>query len=69
MSKESKRYVFEASEIFQEIPDDPKHVNLTIPDEVAKEAGLEPGDAVKVLWGDQGTVIIQKVNEETHGEG
>jgi len=68
---EKKTYVYKAEEIFTDIPEDPEHVNMKIPDEVAKEVGLEPGDTVRVLWGDKGTVVIEKVTEEeeTNGEG
>lgn len=67
---EPKHFVYKAEEIFEDIPDDPKNVNMKIPEEVSKEMGLEPGDTVKVYWGDKGTVVIQKVKleEETDGE-
>jgi hypothetical protein len=69
MTDESKRYIYKAEEIFEDIPDDPKNVNMKIPDEIAKEVGLEPGDTVRVLWGDQGTVVIEKVEKETNVKG
>lgn len=67
---EPKHFVYKAEEIFEDIPDDPENVNMKIPEEVSKEMGLEPGDTVKVYWGDKGTVVIQKVKleEETDGE-
>lgn len=64
MTIEAKRYIFKAEEIFEDIPDDPKNVNMKIPDEIAEAAGIKPGDTVKILWGDQGTVIIEKVTDE-----
>jgi formylmethanofuran dehydrogenase subunit D len=67
---EAKKYIYKAEEIFEDIPDDPNNVNMKIPEEIAQEVGLKPGDKVKVLWGDQGTIIIQKAEEkETDGEG
>jgi bifunctional DNA-binding transcriptional regulator/antitoxin component of YhaV-PrlF toxin-antitoxin module len=36
---------------------------MTIPEEVSNAIGLVPGDRVKILWGDQGTIIIQKAKE------
>ena len=68
---EAKRYVYKAEEIFTDIPEDPEHVNMKLPDEIAKEAGLEPGDTVRILWGDKGTIVIEKVvqEEESDGEG
>ena len=67
----TKQYIYKAEEIFEDIPEDPEHVNMKIPDAIAQEAGLEPGDTIRVLWGDQGTIIIEKVTEEeeTNGEG
>jgi hypothetical protein len=61
---ENKKWIFSAEEIFEDIPDDPKNCNMKIPDEVAAAVGLVPGDKVKILLGDQGTVIIQKVEEK-----
>ena len=58
----TKMYKYE--DIFQDIPDDPENVNMTIPPEICEEVGLEPGDTVKILLGDQGTVIIEKVKKE-----
>ena len=68
---EAKRFIYKAEEIFEDIPDDPENVNMKIPDEIAREAGLEPGDNVRILWGDKGTVVIEKVieEEESNGEG
>lgn len=57
------RWVFKAEDIFEDIPDDPANVNLNIPEEIAKKIGLVPGDTVKVLVGDQGTLIIEKVTD------
>ena len=66
---EPKHFVYKAEEIFEDIPDDPENVNMKIPEEVSKEMGLEPGDTVKVYWGDKGTVVIQKVKlEEENNE-
>lgn len=68
MTEEAKRYIYKAEEIFEDIPDDPENVNMNIPDEIADQIGLNPGDTVRILWGDQGTVIIEKAQKETDGE-
>lgn len=69
MSEETKTWTYKVEEIFEDIPDDPKNVKMTIPPEICKQMGLVPGDKLKVLLGDQGTVIIQKLEEkESHGE-
>ena len=68
MTENNKQWLFKAEEIFEDIPDDPKNVNMNIPPEIAEAAGFEPGDTLKILWGDQGTIIIEKVKEENNGE-
>lgn len=62
---ETKTWTFKAEDIFEDIPNDLENVNMTIPPEVAEAVGLKPGDSVKVLWGDQGTIIIEKVDKTT----
>jgi len=57
-------WTFKAEEIFEDIPNDLENVNMKIPDEIAEAVGIKPGDTIKVLWGDQGTIIIEKVNKE-----
>lgn len=64
MSEETKRYVYKQEDIFQEIENDPENVNMTIPPEIMERMGWKAGDRIKVLVGDQGTVIIEKVEEE-----
>lgn len=67
--KKLKRYEYKVEEIFEDIPDDPKNVNMKIPDDIAEEMGIVPGDTVRVLWGDKGSIVIEKVQEkETDGE-
>jgi hypothetical protein len=57
---EKKSWTFKAEEIFEDIPGDIENCNMKIPEEVANAIGLVPGDKIKILVGDQGTVIIQK---------
>jgi frataxin-like iron-binding protein CyaY len=70
MSEEQKSWIYNAEDIFEDIPDDLENCQMKIPDEVAAAVGLVPGDTVKILLGDQGTVIIQKVEptKEAHGK-
>mgnify|MGYP000953730877 CR=1 FL=1 len=68
MSEDKKQWIFKQEEIFEDIPDDPKNINMNIPDEVAEAAGLKPGDPIKILWGDQGTIIIEKLEKDNSGE-
>jgi len=60
---QNKIYEFSVEEIFEDIPEDPEHVNMKIPDEIMERMGWKEGDTIKVLWGDQGTVIIEKVDK------
>ena len=55
--------IYKQEEIFQDIPGEPDKVTMKIPEDVAKQAGIEPGDTIKVSWGDQGTIIITKVED------
>ncbi len=63
MSEEQARtWVFDKEEIFKEITDDPDNTLMTIPPEVSEAVGLTPGDTVKIEIGDQGTMIINKID-------
>lgn len=64
MPEEKTTWTFQAEEIFEDIPDDPNNIIMNIPPEVAEKIGLLPGDNVKVLMGDQGTIIIEKERNE-----
>ena len=68
MEKNKNQWIFKAEEIFEDIPEDPKNVNMKIPDEIAEAAGLKPGDPIKILWGDQGTIIIEKLKDDSGEE-
>jgi hypothetical protein len=63
------QWIFKAEDIFSDIPDDSENVVMKIPDEVAEKAGLVPGDKLRILSGDQGTIIIEKLGEETDNDG
>ena len=64
MTEDKKQWIFKQEEIFEDIPGDPENINMNIPDEIAEAAGFKPGDTIKILWGDQGTIIIEKVDEK-----
>jgi len=63
------QWTFKAEDIFEEIPQDPENINMTIPPEVAEAVGLEPGDPVKIMVGDQGTIIIEKLGDDEDSNG
>ena len=54
-----KKYTFEAKEIFQEIPDDPENVIMTIPEEIRNELGWKEGDSINIKAED-GQIILTK---------
>lgn len=69
MSEEQKTWTYKVEDIFEDIPEDPENVIMKFPPEICEKMGLKPGDKMKVLVGDQGTIIIQKLDEkETHGQ-
>lgn len=63
----NQTWTYNAEDIFENIPDDSENVNLKIPQEIADEIGLTPGDNVRILWGDQGTIIIEKIQYDEEG--
>ena len=60
----SKQYEYKVEDIFEDIPNDPKNVKMTIPPEIMEQVGLESGDTIKISYGDQGTLILEKVDEK-----
>ena len=61
---ENNTYTYNVTDIFEEIPEDPKNMLMKLPPEICQEIGLIPGDTVKLLIGDQGTLIIEKVKKD-----
>lgn len=59
----SKTYTFNAKDIMQDDPSDPRKSILTIPDEIMKAQGWTQGTKLKIEIGDQGTIIIQEVKK------
>ena len=51
---------YSVEEIFEDDPDNPDNVLMKIPDEIAKQQGWNPGDTLKIQWGD-GMILIEKV--------
>ena len=65
MQEKKNQWIFKQEEIFEDIPNDPNNINMKLPDEVCEAAGFVPGDTIKILWGDQGTIIIEKVKDNS----
>lgn len=57
-------WTFKAEEIFEDIPGDLENINMKIPDEIMEKMGWKEGDTIRVLWGDQGTITIEKVDNK-----
>ena len=53
---------YAADEIFQDIPDDPDHVLMTIPPEIIKQLGWSEGTRISVSVQD-GLMIIKPIGE------
>ncbi len=68
MSEEQKAFIYKVEDIFEDIPDDPKNVNMTIPPEIMEKAGLKEGDTIKISYGDKGTIIFEKVDKKETNE-
>jgi len=60
----NKQYEYKVEDIFQDIPNDPENIMMNLPPEVMEEAGIKPGDTVKILLGDQGSLIIEKLDKK-----
>ena len=68
MSEEKKAFIYKVEDIFEDIPDDPKNMNMTIPPEIMEQAGLKTGDTIKISYGDQGSLILEKVDKKETNE-
>ena len=68
MTKENKNFIYKVEDIFEDIPNDPENILMNLPQEVMDEVGIGPGDTVKILLGDQGSLIIEKVKENSGEE-
>ena len=55
---------YKVEDIFEDIPDDPDFVRMTIPEEVMREKGWTEGTRIKVEVGDQGTIILSEVKDK-----
>lgn len=55
MQKKTYKY----SDIFKDNEGDSV---MTLPQEIIDELKLEPGDNLKILLGDQGTIILEKID-------
>lgn len=61
---ENKTWTYNVEDIFEDISDDPENVVMKIPQEVRETIGLVEGDILKILIGDRGTLILEKVDNK-----
>ena len=52
--------IVNVEDIFQDIPDDPENVLLTIPPEIIEKLGWKEGDTVKVTMEDNSIILERK---------
>ena len=62
------KLTFSQEEIFSPDPDNPKNIRMKIPDEMLKAKGWGEGTKIKVKIGDQGTIIIEEVKDDSEGK-
>jgi formylmethanofuran dehydrogenase subunit D len=60
---EAKNFTYSAEDIFHDIEGDDENVLMTIPPEILEAQGWKEGDNLKIEWGDQGSIVISKVEE------
>jgi len=63
---EQKKWEYKVEDIFEDIPDDPENIIMNIPKEIRDAVGLKEGDPIRVLWGDKGTIKIEKITQEEY---
>ena len=61
--QEQKIWEFKAEDIFEEVPSDPENILMNIPPEISEKMGWVPGDTLRILIGDLGTIKIEKVED------
>ena len=66
--KQDGKLTFSQEEIFSPDPDNPKNIRMKIPDEMLKAKGWGEGTKIKVKFGDQGTIIIEEVKDDSEGK-
>ena len=68
MTETPKVHTYKVEDIFEDIPHDKENVLMNLPPEVMEEAGIKPGDKIKISIGDQGSLIIEKIKENSGKE-
>ena len=50
---------YKVEDIFEDDPDNPDNVLMTIPPEIAEQMGWEPGDVLKITV-EEGSMVLEK---------
>lgn len=58
----NKTHTFKYEDIFEDIPDDSENVIMKIPPEIYESQGWKVGDRLKISIGDQGSLIIENID-------
>jgi hypothetical protein len=61
-----KEYKYE--DLFSEDPNDPENLILTIPPEIMEAKGWTEGSRIKISVGDQGSLILEDIDEKETNE-
>jgi hypothetical protein len=56
-------HTYKVEDIFEDDPDNPDNVLMTIPEEILKEVGWRPGDTVIIEQRDDGSIMLSKKEE------
>lgn len=59
----NKKKIFKAKDVFLPDPENPESKILRIPQEFLNDTDWKEGDTIKVSIGDQGTIILEKVDK------
>ena len=54
---------YKVEDIFEDIPDDPDNVLMTIPEEILKEMDWKEGDTIVIEQQEDGSIILTKKEE------
>lgn len=58
----TNKHIYNAEDIFSEIPNDPDNVIMTIPPEILEATGWKTGDTL-VIKAEDGSILLSKKDE------
>jgi AbrB family looped-hinge helix DNA binding protein len=54
---------YKVEDIFEDDPDNPENVLMTIPPEIREKMGWEPGDVLRIAV-EEGSIVLEKVEND-----